>query len=483
MVADWLAVQADEVIETSCARIFLVGEEAWKIKRPVRFPFLDFSTRAKRRWAIERELAFNRRWAGDIYRRVVPVRRAGATLSLDGSGEAAEWMLMMRRFDPNAVLGECASAVDGDLGERLGRQVARMHAEAETAPDGGGAATLGYTIATNERALADIPGRKDAVLHLVEATRTARDAVADDLDRRQGEGFSRHCHGDLHLGNILCENGRLIPFDCIEFNDRLSRIDVLYDVAFPIMDLVVRGRGEAANRLLNGYLDEAARTFPPGLWAGLRLLPLFMSVRAAVRAHVTAATGDQAVSDHYLSAAELFLNPARPRLWAVGGLSGSGKTRLARTLASLLDHRAGAVVLRSDEIRKRLWGAAAEAPLPAAVYDGATDARVYEAMFETASAILAAGRSAILDATFLAEQDRKRTEAVARRCGAPFSAVWLEGEPGLLRERLSGRGRDASDATAAVLERQLVRGLGPIDWLRAPAAEDSAALAARLAAS
>lgn len=480
-MAGWLAGQADEVIETSCALVFLVGDEAWKIKRPVRLPFLDFSTRAKRRWALDRELAFNRRWASDIYDDVLAVRRASGSFSLMGEGEVAEWLLRMRRFEQSAVLANQASAIDGDLGERLGRLIARLHAAAEVAADGGGAATLSYTIATNETALTAIRGRQRAVRRLILATRAAQDAVANALDQRQGDGFARCCHGDLHLGNILMEKDRLVPFDCIEFNERLSRIDVLYDVAFTIMDLAARERPEAANRLLNAYLDEAARGFPPSLWAGLKLLPLFLSVRAAVRAHVTAATGDEAASAHYLEAAEHHLATRTPQLWAIGGLSGSGKTHLARALAPLLGDAVGAVVLRTDEIRKRLFGAAAAEPLPRSAYDQGADARVYELMFATAGAVITAGRSVILDATFLAEKQRRGAAETAGRHGVPFSPLWLTGEPDLLRARLAARGVDASDATARVLERQLTLDLGQLSWRRVAAQETNAAFVRQLA--
>jgi hypothetical protein len=480
-VAGWLAAQADKVIETSCARVFLVGDEAWKIKRPVRLPFLDFSTRAKRRWALDRELAFNRRWASDIYNDVVAVRRASGSFSLTGEGETVEWLLRMRRFEQGAVLANQALAIDGDLGERLGRVIARLHAAAEEIADGGGAATLSYTIATNEAALSAIRGRPAAVRRLILATRAAQDAVADALDQRQADGFARCCHGDLHLGNILREEDRLVPFDCIEFNDRLSRIDVLYDVAFTIMDLATRERREAANRLLNAYLDEAARTFPPSLWTGLNLLPLFLSVRAAVRTHVTAATGDEAASARYLEAAESYLATTPPRLWAIGGLSGSGKTHLARALAPLVGDDIGAVFLRTDEIRKRLFGAAAAEPLAPSAYDQAADARVYESLFATAGAVIAAGRTVILDATFLAEKQRRGAAETARRFGVPFSPLWLTGEPDLLRARLAARGLDASDATASVLESQLALDLGELSWPRVPTGEASVRLAARLA--
>ncbi len=428
-IADWLERQAERTIETSCARVFLRPDVAWKIKRPVSFAFLDFSTLDRRHWALGRELAFNRRWTSDVYRAVRAVTRTGESFALDGQGKAVEWLLEMRRFDPDAVLNNRPQAVDGNLAGTLGRLIARAHIDAPAAPDGGGAAALGYTIATNEASLRRAPKLEAAaVQRLIERTRIARDASSPLLESRRRAGFGRQCHGDLHLGNILLEGGRPIPFDCIEFNDQLSRIDVLYDVAFPIMDLVVRNRDEAANRLLNAYLDEAARGLPPSQWEGLAALPLFLSARAAVRAHVTAATGEHGLAQQYLVAAERFLEPSPVGLFAVGGLSGTGKSTFARALAPLVPDAPGAVILRSDEIRKRLAGVGHLDPLPKTAYAPDHDARVYDEMLDLAAAIFRAGRAAIQDATFLEPpSERLRAERLAAQClGAPFD-VWLEG--------------------------------------------------------
>jgi aminoglycoside phosphotransferase family enzyme/predicted kinase len=482
-VADWLERQAERTIETSCARVFLRSDVAWKMKRPVRFAFLDFSTRDRRQWALDRELAFNRRWAIDIYRAVRAVTRDGEFFALDGQGEVVEWLLEMRRFDPDAVLANRPQTVDGKLAETLGRVIARAHIEAPAAPDGGGAAALGYTIATNETSLRRAPKLDAAaVRRLIDRTRISRDALGPLLDSRRRAGFGRQCHGDLHLGNILLEVGRPIPFDCIEFNDQLSRIDVLYDAAFPIMDLVVRGRDGAANRLLNAYLDEAARGMPSSQWRGLAALPLFLSVRAAVRAHVTAATGEDDLAKQYLVAAEGFLEPPTARLFAVGGLSGTGKSTFARALAPLVPDAPGAVTLRSDEIRKRLMGVGHLDPLPETAYEPDQDARVYDEVLKLGAAVFRAGRSVILDATFLAPRERLRVERLAASLGAPMTPVWMEGNPALLRARLAARTADSSDATLAVLDRQLASDPGTVTWPRISADAEFGAVVRRLAA-
>lgn len=462
------------MIETSCAWVFLQGERALKVKKPVDYGFLDYSTPAKRRWALERELAFNRVTAPDIYRAVHTITRDGDGLALDGDGAPVDWALEMRAFDPAAVLAEQPEQVDGALAEALGRTIARFHAAAEVRPEGGGVKALGFTIRTNAdnlRHLAAELGKRE-VEHVIAATDQALADHTRLLERRRAEGFARRCHGDLHLGNILLEDGRPVLFDCIEFNDLLIEIDLLYDVAFTIMDLWFRERREAANRLLNAYLDEAARAFPPDIWDGLVLLPLFLSARASVRTHVTGMQGDVATARAYLAAARAHLEPPMPTLTAIGGLSGTGKTTLARRVAPSLGAAPGALVLRSDEIRKRQAGVAPTDKLPSEAYAPGTSEPVYGEMFDIARRALAAGRSVVLDAVFLKPEERAAASGLAGDAFVPFRGVWLEGDAGQLRERLAARTGDASDAGPAVLDEQLARDPGPLgDWLRLDAAD------------
>ena len=464
-VAAWLAARADEVIETSCARVFLAGDLALKIKRPVDLGFLDFSTLEKRKWALDRELELNRRCSVDIYRAVRAVTYDRDGFAVGGAGEPVEWLLEMRRFDPHAVIAERPEALDSAHADDLGRLIARCHIAAPVAPAADFGA-YGYTVDANEGPLTRATPPLDAgmVARVTRATKAGREALTPLLEARRREGFARLAHGDLHLGNILMEDGRPIPFDCIEFSEVLGRMDVLYDAAFPIMDLVVHGQPAAANRLLNAYLDEGAHGFPPSLWDGLRALPQFLAVRACVRAHVTAATGEDDMGRRYLAAAEGFLTPPAPRLTAVGGLSGSGKTVAAASLAAR--EPPGAVILRSDLVRKRRWGAAPLDPLPAQAYAPAEDERVYGEMFDIAGRVLAAGWPVILDATFLDPVKRADAEAVAARFGVPFDGVWLEEEAEILRVRVAARTGDASDAGLEVLERQLARGPGRVTWRR-----------------
>jgi uncharacterized protein len=463
-VAAWLAGQADRVIETSCAEVYLAGDFAWKIKRPVDFGFLDFSSLDKRGWAIRRELELNRRFSGDIYRAVRRItREADGRLAIDGAGEIVEWLLEMRRFDPAAVLARQPEAVDDTLAEEIGRLLARLHAQAPLAAESDLGA-YGYTVDSNVAPLraACPPLDPATVERIIAATRAGRAALTPLLEQRRRAGFFRQCHGDLHLGNLLVEDGEPVPFDCLEFSEVLGRMDIAYDAAFVLMDLIVRDRPDAASRVLNAWLDAAARYFPAALWDGLAALPQFLCVRACVRAHVVAAQGDAESARAYLAAAETLLAPPPVKLTAIGGRSGTGKTWRAARLAA--ETPPGAVVLRTDLVRKRLWGATALERLPSDAYTPAEDAKVYAELFAIAERVLAAGWPVILDAVFLDPRRRVQAEAVAVRCGVSFEGIWLEAPQEVLRARVAARTGDASDADLAVLERQLSRDAGLVTW-------------------
>lgn len=456
-LAAWLAEQSERTIATACAHIFLAGETAWKVKRRADLGYVDFRTLERRKWALDRELEFNRLAAPDIYREVRRItRQPGGGLAWDGAGETVEYALQMRRFDDGAVLSNDPAVIDDQLAERLGRTIARLHAVAPLRPKGGYSA-LAFTVSSNAELFAALKGRLDP-RRVDEATALS----AAELERRRPlleargrAGFSRRCHGDLHLANILLENGEPVLFDCIEFADILSDLDVQYDLAFLLMDLDFRGRRDAGVRVLSAYLDEAARAFPDTLWEGLAALPLMLSVRAGVRTHVTAHAGQVETAQAYLAAAIAHLSPAPAVLAAVGGFSGTGKTSFARAVAPGLGRSPGAVVLRTDEVRKRLAGAGPVERLAPEIYTAEFYARVYDVLFETARSLLRAGQSVVLDATFTEPQMRVRAEALAAECAAPFRGVWLSAPPKVLEARLAARVGDASDATLEVLRAQL----------------------------
>jgi uncharacterized protein len=464
----WFADRSEKAIETSCARVFLAGARAWKIKRPVDYGYLDYSTTEKRRWALERELRFNRLAAPDIYLAVRSVTRdADGALAVDGAGEVLEHVLEMRRFDETSVLAERPWVIDGPLADQLGRATARFHRDAERRPGEDGGA-LAWTVASNARVLVTFRDQLGAVEvdDLIARTQAALDAALPLLARRGAQGQLRRCHGDLHLGNVLLENGAPVLFDCIEFNDALGEMDVLYDLGFLLMDLDFRRRTDAANRVLNAWLDEAGRSAPADHWDGLSLLPLILSVRAGIRTHVNAFAGDLTAASAYLAAARAHLDVKPPALVAIGGLSGSGKSTLSRLAAPGIGPTPGAVILRTDEIRKRLYGAGPLEPLGPEAYTPDAHHRVYDQMRREAAAVLAAGRAVILDATFMDAAERARVAALASDAGVVFEGVWLHSEPEVLRARVAARRGDASDADVGILESQLAAYRGPPDgWI------------------
>ncbi|MET0273013.1 MAG: AAA family ATPase [Phenylobacterium sp.] len=470
-VARWFEGRSERAIETACARVFLAPDAAFKIKRHVDLGYVDYSTVERRLWAIERELAFNQAAASDIYRAIRKVTRtASGGLELDGSGQVVDYALEMRRFADDAVLAAKPWAIDGALADDLGRTVAGFHAKAALRPEGGPSA-LAFTIGSNAKLLREMATRLDdeRVETLIALTEAEWQRQQPLLARRRDEGFSRHCHGDLHLGNILVEDGRPILFDCIEFNDLLSDLDIQYDLAFLLMDLDFRRRRDAAVRVLSAYLDEAGRSFPDTIWAGLAALPLMLSVRAGVRAHVWAHSGDDEASKAYIDAGIAHLSPAPPRLVAVGGLSGSGKSTFSRLVAPGLGASPGAVVLRTDEIRKRLLNVPPTRRMPPDAYAPAFYALTYDTMIANARAMLDAGRAVVLDATFIDPVLRGRVEQLAKDAGVPFDGVWLDAPAEILAGRVEARTGDASDATVEVLREQIGRHTSEVAWERVDA--------------
>ncbi len=469
-------------IDTHAASVFLAGDNALKVKRAVRFPFLDYSTLEKRKSACEAEIAVNRAFAPTIYRGVVAITRApGGDFAIGGEGEPVEWAVAMRRFDETKTLDHLAERgeIDEALADALGRAVAKAHGLAPAAAGFDFAAELAEIIAQNDAELAAVPALfpPQQVAALSAATDVAFKALRPLLDLRRRGGFVRRCHGDLHLGNIVLLDGKPTLFDAIEFDPKLATGDTFYDLAFLLMDLIERGLSPAANIVLNRYLNETRQLEDLD---ALAALPLYLSVRAVVRAKVTAARAkvndqraeiEQSARD-YFALAQALIAPAPPRLVAVGGLSGTGKSWLARRLAPELKPTPGAVVLRSDIERKALFATPETERLPQAAYAPDVTAKVYGTLCGKARRIIAAGYSAIVDAVFADAGERRDIAATAGE--AAFDGLFLTADLQTRIARVGARAADASDADAAVVRHQEQYDLGALDWQKVDAGGEPA---------
>lgn len=473
-----------ERIDTHGAVVFLAGERAYKLKRAVKYSYLDYSTVEKRRRLCEAELALNRRTAPELYLAVEPVTRdVGGGLSIGGTGEAVDWLVTMRRFDQADLLDHMAArgALDRRLILALADRVVAFHRTAEPTPGFGGRSGVAEVLRGDiENLMRGVPEafNRPSVDAFAGQSEAALARIGGLLDRRREQGKIRRCHGDLHLRNICLVDGVPTLFDCIEFNDRIACIDVLYDLAFLLMDLDGRGLRNLANAVLNRYFDLYGEAE-----CALAVLPQFLSQRAAIRAHVgvdaAAAQPDKdaarrqiEAAQDYLVAALGYLRPTRPRLVAIGGLSGTGKSTLAYGVAPVLDVPLGARVLRTDMIRKRLAGVAPEAKLPKQAYTPEAAARVYQEMGQRVAAALAAGHAVIADAVFARPDERRAIAALAGAAGVPFTGLWLDAPAAVLEARVAGRQGDASDATVDVLRQQLGYDLGELDWRRVDVSGD-----------
>jgi hypothetical protein len=481
-------------VDTHAAVLFLGDERVLKVKRAVRFAFLDFSTLDKRKAACESELAVNRAYAPDIYRRVVPITRdAQGRLALDGDGTPVEWAVEMHRFDETQAFDHLAEAgrIDTELAEALGRTVAAAHARAPAVEATPWIAALSEYIDEHASAFGEIPDLfpADKVEELARAGRAAYQRIHPLLVERGQHGFIRRIHGDLHLGNIVLIDGRPVLFDAIEFSAIIASGDVLYDLAFLLMDLVERGLVAPANTVFNRYLSATQRAED---FDALAALPFFLSMRAAIRAKVTAARLAQTEAEKqgrirrdalkYFDCACRFIQPQAPRLVAIGGLSGTGKSLLARALAPQLAPAPGAVLLRTDVERKALFGRDENDRLPSEAYEPAITTQVYAAVVDKARRSLAAGHSAIVDAVFAKPEERVLMEKAAAALGVPFQGLFLQTALDTRIARVGARTRDASDANAAIARVQEGYEVGDMVWAKVDASGTPEATLARAGA-
>ena len=468
---------AVKIIETHISLVFLIDGHAYKLKRAVKLPYVDFSTYELRLHYCRREVELNSRATPDLYlgiRRIT--READGLLTFDGKGEAIDVVVEMNRFAQHDLFDRMADEgkLDASLLEASARMIADVHAQAPIVHTASGSANLGGVLDINAAGFATshvFP--EDAVARLNAAFRSAWMDRITLMDRREAEGKVRLCHGDLHLRNLFLSPAGPRMFDCIDFNDQIATVDVLYDLAFLLMDLWHRGFPDLANVCANRYLDISRDD------EGFSLLPFFMAVRAAVRAHVTGTqieTGSDAdgklahAARAYFDFATALLAAPSPRLVAIGGLSGSGKSTLADRLAPRLAGPPGARILESDRIRKAMFDVAAHERLPVEAYRPEVSATVYAQMADRARLVIAGGGTAVVNAVFDRINDRHHIREIAEQLGVPLTGIWLEAGAGTLQSRIASRPKGQSDATLDVLEMQLAKDLGPMDWHRIDAA-------------
>ena len=467
-----------DVIETHGAIVFLAGDEVLKVKRAVRLPYLDFSTLQARHHFLEREIEINAPHAPGLYRDLVAITcDDDGRLEIGGVGEPVEWALRMRRFEQDQLLSHVVSqhGLSRDLAAAVADAVVRFHESAprsleatDPMPD------IAGPVIARIKATLD-PEIKAAAASFEGAIQRALATGTEIRELRAPMGYIRRCHGDLHLGNVVVWNGTPVLFDAIEFDEKLATIDTLYDLAFLLLDLERHGARQAANVILNRYLWK---TGDPMDLRGLQALPLFLGVRAGIRAMVAldrarlGAEPRHDLSHHVIKTLKLgteLAASATARLIAIGGLSGTGKTTLAAALAPEIGAAPGAIHVRTDLERKWLSGAGEFERLPESAYAQDSAAAVYERVLTRGRLALTAGYSVILDGVFARPEERGAVAALAQAAGVPFSGLWLEAAPAVMTKRVAARVRDASDATPAVVDRQLALQVGAIEWARVDA--------------
>lgn len=470
-------------IDTHAATVFLTRDRAWKLKRAIRFGYLDFSTAERRKAVLEEEFRLNRRTAPDLYITVHAINRGpSGRLAIDGTGEPVDWLLEMYRFPDGALLSDAVSKAPlaTSLLMRLADRIHSFHAGADILTSNEGATAFRRVLEGNiasMEAFPEILARQETAA-LSASLLALHTRLSPRLDERARSGRVRHGHGDLHLANIAMIEGEPVLFDCLEFSTELATVDVLYDLAFLLMDLWQRGSWVEANIVFNRYLDLS-----PADETGVALLPLFLLVRAAIRSHVLAAQsvrsgGDPQLTSRaraYLRLARDFLEPCPPRLIAVGGLSGTGKSTLARALGHRIGQPPGARILRSDVLRKRIAGVPPETRLPAQSYSPSASIEVYRLLRSLAADHLAQGCAVIADAVYADPAERTGIMEIAEQAGLPFDGIWLIVSDKTRAQRIAARPLDASDADVALVHAQAGRDVGQLGSWRPLSADGSLA--------
>ncbi len=461
-------VQSFQVIETHISQVILTGDYAYKIKKPMDFGFLDFSTLERRKRFCEEELRLNSRLAADLYLDVVPITGTPEQPRLGGDGEAFEYAIRMRQFDQTELFDKRQEQgnLPADMLTNLARQVALFHDSLPPVADDKPLGTPEAVFAAMQENFDQIRPLLDdkALLAQLDAqeawTKTTFDRHRELIAARRDGGLVRECHGDLHLANITVFNDQVTVFDCIEFNEPFRWIDVINDLAFLLMDLESRREPVLANRVLNTYLEYR------GDFEALALLPLYKAYRAMVRAKIALFTmGNPSLTDaeraglmqkyrDYAQLAEDYSAIPNCFLLATTGLSASGKTCVSAAMAGELD----LIRLRSDVERKRLHGLGplddSKSGIGTDLYSLEATEQTYQRLANLAGDLLASGLSVIIDAACLKESERTLFAEVAENRGAPFALLHCEAPEQMRRDWVRKRKGDASEATEELLDAQ-----------------------------
>ena len=462
-----------ELIETHISAVILTGDFVYKIKKPVEFGFLDFSTLEKRHTCCMEELRLNRRMAPEIYLDVVAITGTPERPVIGGSGTAIEYAVKMAQFPQSAQLDHrlAAGQLKLEQMDAIAHMVADFHQNIDVADDSmdfGTKAAVYQPVEENFRQVKehiDTAPYAGTLATLEQWSRSEFERLAAIFDQRKRDGFIRECHGDMHLRNMLwldsVEGGQPLAFDCIEFNANLRWIDVISEVAFLVMDLQSRQQQQLANRFLNSYLEAT------GDYAGVAVLPFYLCYRALVRAKVDALRLEQknlsaqeraqslAEFESYLALALTYIRAEKPKLTIMRGMSASGKSTVSQ---QLLD-ATGMIRIRSDVERKRLFDIAATThaadDIDTGIYTAQASEQTYAKLLELASQVISAGYSVIVDAAFLKHEQRLPFQQLAESLAVSYIILEVTAPAEVLRQRIIARKNDVSDAGLAVLEYQL----------------------------
>ncbi|WP_417820540.1 AAA family ATPase [Terasakiella sp.] len=468
-------------LDTHISIVFLAGDYAYKLKRAIQLPFVDFRTIESRQHFCELELEINRTFSPNLYIETLAVGVEDG-FALGGNGEVVDWLVKMHRFDQSNLFDRLCeeNKLEEDALLRLVDRVFECYEHAKRDSSFGGLGGMQRAFEGHYLALDACPAHvfeQGQISDLKQRVSETLGMCGELLEGRRYNGFVRHCHGDLHLRNICFFNNAVTLFDAIEFEPDYAVIDILYDLSFLLMDLIHRGRSDFANLVLNRYLALS------GDISGLKVLGVFLSSRATIRAHVSAVASKNQKTKReteflekearcYLQEARQFLKKQSPTLIAIGGLSGCGKSVLAKGLAPHIGHAPGAFVARTDMIRKRVLGVKPWEKLSQDGYSRAATQRTYKQLYQEIEDALQSGNSVIVDGVFAKPGERNKLEKLAAKLGVSFLGFWLSAPLDVLEQRVTHRRNDVSDADVSVVRMQAGYDIGKMDWVKLDASQD-----------